>query len=32
VYVDGEFVGGADIMMQLHQQGELAGVLGVKEE
>ena len=32
VYVDGEFVGGADIMMQLHQQGELSGVLGVKEE
>lgn len=32
VYVDGEFVGGADIMMQLHQQGELSGVLGIKEE
>jgi monothiol glutaredoxin len=27
VYVDGEFVGGCDIVTELHQSGELDGVL-----
>lgn len=30
VFVDGEFVGGSDILMSLHQSGELAGMLGVE--
>jgi hypothetical protein len=29
VYVAGEFVGGADILMAMHQSGELAKALGV---
>jgi len=28
LYVDGEFVGGCDIMMELHQNGELSKILG----
>ena len=28
VYVDGEFVGGADILMSMHKSGELAKILG----
>jgi len=33
LYVDGEFVGGADIMMELHQSGELETMLaGAKQE
>ncbi len=28
LYVDGELVGGSDIMMQMYEQGELAGVVG----
>lgn len=28
LYIDGEFVGGADIMMELHTSGELATLLG----
>ena len=28
LYVDGEFVGGSDIMMEMYQSGELAQVLG----
>jgi monothiol glutaredoxin len=28
LYVDGEFVGGCDIMMELHSRGELGPVLG----
>lgn len=27
VYMDGELVGGADIMLQMHQSGELIGEL-----
>ncbi len=27
LYVDGEFVGGADIMMEMHNAGEMAGLL-----
>jgi monothiol glutaredoxin len=27
LYVEGEFVGGCDIMMELHERGELASVL-----
>lgn len=30
VYVSGEFVGGADILMAMHQSGELAKALGVE--
>ncbi len=30
VYVNGEFVGGSDVIWQLHEQSELAGVLGVE--
>jgi len=30
VYVDGEFIGGSDILMSSHQSGELAEILGVK--
>ena len=28
LYVNGEFVGGSDIMMEMHQSGELQQVLG----
>jgi monothiol glutaredoxin len=28
VYIDGEFVGGCDIVMELHQRGELAQMVG----
>ena len=28
VYVDGEFLGGSDILAQMHESGELARVLG----
>jgi len=28
VYVNGEFVGGCDIVIELYQSGELAGLLG----
>jgi monothiol glutaredoxin len=27
VYVDGEFIGGCDIVMEMHQKGELAALL-----
>ena len=30
LYVDGEFVGGSDIMMEMHQSGELQEVLAPK--
>jgi monothiol glutaredoxin len=30
LYVDGRFVGGCDIVTELHQSGELASVLGQK--
>jgi len=30
LYVDGEFVGGSDILVGLHQSGELATMLGGK--
>lgn len=30
LYIDGEFVGGADIIKQLHEQGELATLLAAK--
>ena len=30
LYVDGEFVGGSDIMMEMYQAGELQQVLGTK--
>jgi monothiol glutaredoxin len=30
LYVNGEFVGGSDIMMEMYQAGELQQVLGVK--
>ena len=32
LYIDGEFVGGADILMELHTSGELAPMLGGDEE
>jgi len=28
-YVDGEFIGGSDILEELHERGDLAGELGV---
>jgi glutaredoxin-related protein len=28
VFVDGEFVGGADILMSMHNSGELEKILG----
>ena len=28
LYVDGEFIGGCDILMELHSRGELEAVLG----
>jgi monothiol glutaredoxin len=31
VYVDGEFVGGCDILMSMHQSGELATLLESKD-
>lgn len=30
IYVDGKFLGGSDILAELHQSGELAKVLGDK--
>ena len=30
LYIDGEFVGGSDIMMEMYQSGELQQVLGAK--
>ena len=30
LYVDGEFVGGSDIMMEMYQAGELQQVLGAR--
>eukprot|EP00959_Pyramimonas_sp_CCMP1952_P330272 6915412-Pyramimonas_sp.AAC.1 len=32
VYVDKEFLGGSDILMSMHQSGELAEVLGVEKK
>lgn len=31
LYVKGEFLGGSDIMMEMYESGELAGVLGVEQ-
>jgi len=31
LYINGEFVGGCDITTELHQNGELAKLLGVKK-
>jgi glutaredoxin-related protein len=31
VYVDKEFLGGSDILMAMHQSGELAEVFGVPQ-
>lgn len=31
LFVDGELVGGSDIMMEMYESGELAGVLGVEQ-
>jgi len=31
VFVDGEFIGGCDIMLQLHRSGELDKILQKKE-
>ena len=31
VFIDGEFVGGCDIMKQMHTTGELNKVLGTKK-
>ena len=30
LYIDGEFLGGSDIMMEMYQSGELQQVLGTK--
>lgn len=30
VYVDKEFIGGSDILMAMHQNGELAELFGVQ--
>ena len=30
VFIDGEFVGGCDIMINMHEEGELAAALGVE--
>lgn len=30
LYVDGEFVGGSDILMEMHQAGELQPMIGLK--
>lgn len=32
VFIDGEFVGGCDIMISMHEEGELASALGVQKE
>ncbi|CAG9462325.1 unnamed protein product [Pedinophyceae sp. YPF-701] len=32
VFVDGEFIGGCDILLQLHNSGELAGELGLEQK
>ena len=32
LYIKGEFVGGADIIKQLHEEGELSKMLGAKAE
>ena len=32
VFIDGEFVGGCDIMINMHEEGELAKALGVDGE
>jgi monothiol glutaredoxin len=32
LYVEGEFVGGCDIMMELHSRGELGPMLGSRPE
>jgi len=32
VFVDGEFVGGCDVLLQMHQEGELGGVLGIEKK
>ncbi len=32
LYVGGQFVGGCDIVKEMHAKGELAGLLGVREE
>lgn len=32
LYVNGELVGGCDIMVELHQSGELAKILGVQPQ
>ena len=32
LYVDGEFVGGSDIMMEMYESGELAELLGDKAQ
>ena len=32
VYVDGQFVGGSDILMQLHESGELGELLAQPSE
>jgi monothiol glutaredoxin len=31
LFVDGKLVGGCDIMMEMYESGELAGVLGVEQ-
>jgi monothiol glutaredoxin len=31
LFVDGKLVGGSDIMMEMYESGELAGVLGVEQ-
>ena len=31
LYINGEFIGGCDIMTEMHQNGELASLLGVKK-
>jgi monothiol glutaredoxin len=32
LYVDGQFVGGCDIVKEMHAKGELASLLGIREE
>ena len=31
LFVDGELIGGSDIVMEMYESGELAGVLGVEQ-
>lgn len=31
IYINGEFIGGCDILMEMNRSGELADVLGVKK-